>query len=143
MFVTQISVFLENSPGRLAEFTKLLKDNNIDLVSLSIGDTTDFGIIRAVMSDTEKAMKVITEAGYTARLNDVLAAEVPDCPGGLFSVVKTLAEAGISIEYLYSFVRSEGKNAVIIFRVQELERGAAVLEKSGVHILTNEEVRSL
>lgn len=143
MYVKQISVFIENTPGRLADFTRLLGENQIDLVSLSIADTTHFGILRGVVADYERAEKLIAEAGYTVRLTDVLAASVPDVPGGLAKVLGMLSENGISIEYLYSFVRNAGKNALIIFRVEELEKAAQVLKDNGVRLLTQEEVRLL
>ena len=143
MYVKQISVFIENTPGRLADFTKLLGEHQIDLVSLSIADTTHFGILRGIVADYERAEKLISEAGYTVRLTDVLAASVPDEPGGLAKVLGMLSENGISIEYLYSFVRNAGKNALIIFRVEELDRAAQVLKDSGVRLLTQEEVRLL
>ncbi len=143
MYVKQISVFIENTPGRLADFTRLLGENQIDLVSLSIADTTHFGILRGIVADYERAEKLIGEAGYTVRLTDVLAASVPDVPGGLAKVLGMLSENGISIEYLYSFVRNAGKNALIIFRVEELEKAAQVLKVNGVRLLTQEEVRLL
>ena len=143
MYVKQISVFIENTPGRLADFTRLLGENQIDLVSLSIADTTHFGILRGIVADYERAEKLIGEAGYTVRLTDVLAASVPDVPGGLAKVLGMLSENGISIEYLYSFVRNAGKNALIIFRVEELDKAAQVLKDHGVRLLTQEEVRLL
>lgn len=143
MYVKQISVFIENTPGRLADFTRLLGENQIDLVSLSIADTTHFGILRGIVADYERAEKLIGEAGYTVRLTDVLAASVPDVPGGLAKVLGMLSENGISIEYLYSFVRNAGKNALIIFRVEELDKAAQVLKDNGVRLLSQEEVRLL
>ncbi len=143
MYVKQISVFIENTPGRLADFTRLLGEHQIDLVSLSIADTTHFGILRGIVADYERAEKLISEAGYTVRLTDVLAASVPDVPGGLAKVLGLLSDNGISIEYLYSFVRNAGKNALIIFRVEELDNAAKVLEGHGVRLLTQEEVRHL
>lgn len=143
MYVKQISVFIENTPGRLADFTRLLGENKIDLVSLSIADTTNFGILRGIVADYERAEKLISEAGYTVRLTDVLAASVPDVPGGLAKVLGMLSENGISIEYLYSFVRNAGKNALIIFRVEELDKAAQVLCDNGVRLLSQEEVRLL
>ena len=143
MYFKQISVFIENTPGRLADFTRLLGENRIDLVSLSIADTTHFGILRGIVADYERAEKLISEAGYTVRLTDVLAASVPDEPGGLAKVLGMLSENGISIEYLYSFVRNAGKNALIIFRVEEIEKAAQVLKDNGVRLLAQEEVRHL
>lgn len=143
MYVKQISVFIENTPGRLAEFTRLLGNENIDLVSLSIADTTQFGILRGIVADYERALAIISEAGYTVRLTDVLAASVDDKPGGLANILKILSENDISIEYLYSFVRDAGKSALIIFRVEELDRAAQVLKANDIKMLSQEEVRLL
>lgn len=143
MYVKQISVFIENTPGRLADFTKLLGQSNIDLVSLSIADTTHFGILRGIVADYERAVKIIGDAGYTVRLTDVIAASVPDKPGGLAEVLGYLCDEDINIDYMYSFVRDAGKSALIIFRVEELERACQVLRDHNVRILTQEEVRNI
>ena len=143
MYVKQISAFIENKPGRLADLVQLLGDNGIDLVSLSIADTTEFGILRGIVADYERGMALLSQAGYTVRLTDVLAASVPDVPGGLAQVLHLLRDNGISVEYLYSFVRDAGNHALIIFRVEELDRAAQVMEGAGVRLLTQEEVRNL
>jgi len=143
MYVQQISVFIENRPGKLAEFAKLLGENGIDLVALSIADTTNFGILRCIVCDVEPAVQVINGAGYTAHVTDVLAVSVPDVPGGMAKAIVPLTNAGISIEYLYSFVRSAGNNALLIFRVDKLELAAEVLMKSGVAMISQEQVRAL
>ena len=140
MYVKQISVFIENSPGKLADFTRLLGENGIDLVSLSIADTTNFGILRGIVADYEKAVKLIEEAGYTVCLTDVLAVTVPDKPGGLADILLLLSENQIAIEYLYSFVRNKGNNALIVFRVEEIERAQELLKKYDVNFLTQEEI---
>ena len=123
--------------------TALLRDNGIDLIALSIADTRDFGILRTIVSDTDRAVEIIREAGYAAKLTDVLAVAVPDRPGGLNDVLELLDEAGIAIEYLYSFVRTSGDHALIIFRVEELERASEVLEGAGIKLLMQEQVRNL
>ncbi len=140
MYVKQISVFIENTQGKLADFTRLLGENGIDLVSMSIADTTSFGILRGIVADYEKAVKIIEDAGYTACLTDVLAVSVPDQPGGLAGILKLLSDEGISIEYLYSFVRRKGNNALIVFRVEEIERAARILTNNGVKLLSQEEI---
>jgi len=143
VYVQQISVFIENQPGKLAEFAELLAKEGIDLVALSIADTTNFGILRCIVCDYERAAKAIQDAGYTARVTEVLAVSVPDKPGGMASAVRALTDANISIEYLYSFVRTAGSNALLIFRVEELDRAAKVLQASGVSLITQEQVRTL
>ena len=140
MYVKQISVFIENSPGKLADFTRLLGDNDIDLVSLSIADTTNFGILRGIVADYEKAVKLIEEAGYTVCLTDVLAVTVPDKPGGLADILLLLSENDIAIEYLYSFVRNKGDNALIVFRVADIEKAQKLLEDHHVNFLSQEEI---
>lgn len=143
MYVQQISVFIENQPGKLADFAELLGRESIDLVALSIADTTNFGILRCIVCDYERAERVMTEAGYTARVTEVLAVSVPDKPGGMAMAIRALTDAGISIEYLYSFVRTAGSNALLIFRVEELEKAAKVLEDQGISLITQEQVRTL
>lgn len=143
MYVKQISVFVENTPGRLAHFTRLLGENHIDLVSLSVADTTNFGILRGIVADYERAVQLLGENGYTVKLTDVLAVSVPDRPGGLADVLDALAGESISVEYLYSFVRSLDGHALIILRVDQLDKAQQVLEKAGVKLLSQEEIRAL
>lgn len=140
MFIKQISVFIENRHGRLEEFTTLLGENGIDLIALSIADTTNFGILRAIVADNEKALGLVRDHGYTANLTEVLAVAVPDSPGGLAGVLTMLRDGSISIEYLYSFVRRVGKDAIIIFRVDQPEKAAALLQEKGVRLLSQEEI---
>jgi len=143
VYVQQISVFIENQPGKLAAFAELLGREKIDLVALSIADTANFGILRCIVNDYERAVRLIGEAGYTARLTEVLAVSVPDRPGGMAEAIRILTEAGISIEYLYSFVRSAGHRALLIFRVEDLEKAEKVLTEAGVELISQEQVRLL
>ena len=143
MYIKQISVFVENQPGKLSSFAELLGREGIDLIALSIADTTNFGILRCIVKDTEHAEKVINGAGYTARITDVLAVSVPDVPGGMAKAIRILTDADISIEYLYSFVRSERDSALLIFRVEKLDLAAKVLSENGVTIVTQEQVQKL
>jgi len=143
MYVKQISVFIENTPGRLAELTKVLADNEIDLVSLSIADTTNFGILRGIVTDPDYACKVLGDQGYTVKVTDVLAVSVPDHPGGLATVLTSLAEKNIVLEYLYSFVRKTGDHALIIIRVDKPEEAVKVLTAAGVKLLSQDEVKAL
>ena len=143
MNVKQISVFIENTPGKLAEFTRLLGEHGIDLVSLSIADSTHFGILRGIVADYEGACKLLSENGYTAKVTDVLAVYVPDRPGGLAEILDKLAQHQITLEYLYSFVRNSGDHALIIFRVDKLEEATRVLSDAGVNMLSQEEVARL
>jgi len=143
MFVQQLSVFIENEPGRLLSFADLLGQEGIDLISLSIADTARFGILRCIVCDHEKALQVIVGAGYAVRTTQVLAVEVPDVPGGMAQVLRCLSEAGVSVEYLYSSVRSAGRNAMLIFQVDDPVRGAQALSAAGIRMIEQEQIRTL
>lgn len=143
MFVKQISVFIENTPGRLSDFTRVLAENSIDLVSLSIADTTHFGILRGIVAEPDAAAKLLTERGYSVKVTDVLAVCVPDHPGGLNEILSRLAEKDIALEYLYSFVRRSGDHALIILRVDRPAEAVAVLTNAGVQLLSQADVKAL
>lgn len=135
MKVEQLSIFLENRAGRLAEVTKTLSDNNINLRALSLADTSDFGILRLIVSDFEKARKVLKEAGFTVGRTSVVAVEVPDRPGGLHDILENLGERGVNVEYMYAFVQQSGKNAIIIFRFDKLDQAIEVLQELDIPII--------
>ena len=141
--VKQISVFLENSKGRLADMTATLGNAGIDLLALSIADTTNFGILRAIVNDTDKAMNVLKSEGYTANTTEVLAVNVPDSPGGLARVLALLNDADVNVEYLYSFVRKAGENALILFKVNQVAVAAKVLADAGMTMLDQDEIVAL
>jgi hypothetical protein len=131
MKVTQISVFLENRPGRLAHLLQVLAEAKINLRALSLADTADFGIARAIVTDTAAAMKAIHQAGLTAATTDVLRVEVPDVAGGLDKlVVEPLAHAGVNIEYLYAHSERVGEKAVVVMKVDHIEKALQALQKS-------------
>lgn len=138
--IKQISVFVENKKGRLAKITDVLGHAGIDLVALSIADTTNFGIMRCIVSDPEKALDVLKQNGFTANTTDVIVLEVTDKPGGLASVLRVLDGADISVEYLYSFVRTPNENALILFRVENIDKAVTVLRESGVKLLDTQDV---
>ena len=143
MKVEQISVFLENKPGALAEVTRILGESGVNIRALSLADTKDFGILRLIVNDTEKAMEILGRKGLTVRKTEVVAVEVPDRPGGLAEILKVLFEADINVEYLYAFVQQSGENAIIIFRFDETDRAIEVLSKKQVKILEGKKVYAL
>jgi len=143
MKVEQISIFLENKSGRLAEVTDLLAKSGINIRALSLADTAGFGILRLILNDSEKAKKVLKENGFTVGKTEVIAVEVPDRPGGLAGILNALKGEGINVEYMYAFVQKSGENAIIIFRFDELEKAIAALQKARVRILKGEEVYAL
>lgn len=141
MLIKQISIFLENKHGRLAKVTRILGNNNIDISALSIADTTDFGILRLIVNYPEKAKKILTDNGFTVSINNVIAVEVEDKPGGLSSTLEILDKRGISIEYMYAFVGNcESNNAMVILRVEEPENALEILKNEDIQIKTPNEV---
>ena len=143
MFIDQISVFMENKKGRLSSLTRILADNGIDLVALSIADTADYGIMRAIVNDTPGAEKALRAAGFMVSTTRVLGVVVPDSPGGLSDVLEIFSRGDVSVEYLYSFVRHQGKNALIMFKVTPVEKAVELLEKAGIELVTQEQVKKL
>ena len=143
MNVEQISVFLENKSGRLAEVTSVLSRAGINIRALYLADTADFGILRLIVNDTDKAWHELKSHGFTVEKTRVVAIEVPDRPGGLSGILKAIKEDGINVEYMYAFVAKSGENAIVIFRFDEQERSVDVLRKAGVKLLGGEELYAL
>jgi hypothetical protein len=143
MEVKQISVFLENKKGRLWEAMNVLAKAQINIRALSIADTSEFGILRLIVPDPEKAKKVLAQSSFTVRENDVIAVGVSDKPGGLAGVLKILTDADINVEYLYAFVEKSGKKAVVVLRTDSINKGKKALKKAGVAVLSSQEVYSL
>ena len=138
--VYQISAFLENRAGQFAEITKILADNGIDLRAISIAETADYGILRMIVGNAEKTTSILMQHGYLLSMTPVLVISVPDQPGGIATVLATLAEGNIDIEYMYSlFTHVEGK-AYIVFRVSETEKFINLLATHGITPCTSEEL---
>ncbi len=135
MKVEQISIFLENKPGGLEEVTRILKDAGINIRTLSLADTTDFGILRLIVNDVDRASQVLKEQGFRISRTIVVAVEVPDRPGGLHGILEVLSKSGINVEYLYAFVERSGEHAVIIFRFDAPDKAIDVLQKNGMTVL--------
>jgi hypothetical protein len=142
MKVEQISIFLENKPGALESVMRLLKDADINIRSLSLADTSDFGILRLIVNDANKALRVLNDNGLRVSRTSVVAVEVPDRPGGLHSILAVLAQHGINVEYLYAFIEKSGENAVIIFRFDSPDDAVEVLLKNGFTVLPGERLYS-
>ncbi len=143
MKVEQISIFIENKSGRLAEVTRILGEAGINIRALSLADTSDFGILRLIVNDREKAKAILKEKGFTVGKTEVVAVEVPDRPGGLALILQALDAGGINVEYMYAFVERCGENAVIIFRFDETERAIAVLQEKGFNVLDGERLYNM
>lgn len=138
MNVEQLSIFIENKSGRLAEITRILGEAGINIRALSLADTSDFGILRLIVNDVETARNVLKERGFTVNKTEVVAVEVPDQPGGLSTILQSLDSAQINVEYMYAFVERCGGNAVIIFRFDETEKAIATLKSRNFSILEGE-----
>ena len=134
MTVDQISVFVENRPGKLLEITELLGQAGVDIRAMSIADTTDFGILRIIVEDTEATMTLLKNAGYIVKLNRVLAVEIPDEPGSLAKILHIFATKELSIEYLYAFISPCAGGAYVIFRMENIDRASEVLTANGVKL---------
>ena len=143
MKVEQISIFLENKSGRLAEVTRILGESGVNIRALSLADTTDFGILRIIVNDNEKANDVLKKHNFTVGKTEVIAVEVPDNPGGLAGILDILKSENLNVEYMYAFVERSGEYAVIIFRFDEIDRAIKVLGEKGVTVLPGEKVYAL
>lgn len=140
MKVRQISIFIENKFGRLAEVTRLLGDKGLNIRALSLADTSDFGIIRLILNDPAKAHDVLKAASFTVGVNEVVAIVIPDTPGGLANLLGYLDQCKINIEYMYAFVTNSGKDAVMIFRFDDTDAALAALAKSPYEVLEEDRI---
>jgi hypothetical protein len=142
MKIRQLSLFLENRPGQLRVPVKVLGDAGIDILTMSLADTQQFGILRLVVRDWEKAKRLLEGAGVVVNVTEVLAVDVPDRPGGLAGVLEAFEKAGLGIEYMYAFAASRvrGKYATLVFRLDEPDRAATALAAQGVKLVSSEEL---
>ncbi|MCK5757796.1 MAG: acetolactate synthase [Clostridiales bacterium] len=140
MLVKQISVFLENKEGRVAQVTQILSDSKINIRALSIADTTEFGILRLIVDKPEKAEKALKDEGFTVSITEVIAISIEDEPGGLAKALELLHENKISVEYIYAFISKTSHRANVILRVESCEKAIESLETGGFLVLTANEV---
>jgi hypothetical protein len=137
MKITQISVFMENTTGRLAEVTNLLAEKGINLRAVSIADTADFGILRMVTDNPDKTYEELIRAGFTAKETDVIGVEVDDKPGGLARVMTLFRDEKINIEYLYASLERNKEQAVVIFKINDITGGLQMLERNGIRTVAS------
>lgn len=140
MLMNQLSIFVENKKGRLAEITELLGKNKIDIRALSIADTADYGILRLIVNDPEKASKILMEEGMTVSITKVLAIGISDTPGSFANAIKILSDANISVEYAYAFITPKEGSAYVIIRVDDNEEATEVLRKGNINLLSHEDI---
>lgn len=140
MKVRQVSVFLENKSGRLYEVCKCLADAGVNIRALAIAETADYGVLRLIVNDPDTAVRVLTQENFTVSETEVIAVEVPDRPGGLAGVLAPLYDANVNIEYLYCFVEKSGESAIVVFRVEQIDRAIQALQGSGFTVMREEDV---
>ena len=143
MKITQISVFLENRKGRLSEVCSMLGQAGVNIRALTIAETESFGVLRMVVDKPSKAADLFRKNGITANLTDVVAAEVPDKPGGLAAVLKTLSDHDVNVEYMYGFVEKNSENALLVFRFDNPELAAQVLRENGLKVIDEKGIQGL
>jgi len=131
MGIKQISVFLENTTGRLSEVTKTVAKAGINLRAISIADTADFGILRLIVDKTDEALDALNSAGFTTRQTDVVAVEVEDIPGSLAKLMDLFQQSQVNIEYLYASLEGQIGKAVVIFKLENHEKGLKILKENG------------
>lgn len=141
MLVKQVSVFVENTTGRLADVTRILADNNIDLKASTIADAADFGILRCIVEDAEKAKKVLNENGFSASISEVIAVSLANQPGGFHKVLQILADEKIGVKYIYSTIKSAEGEAVIMMKAVDNTKAIEVLKANGVKLVTINHVK--
>ena len=143
MTVKQLSVFLENKPGKLAEFTNILSQQHIDMRAMCIAETPDFGILRIIVDDAYKAACMIRDAGYVCSITPVLAVALSDKPGSLYEILKILGDNQINLEYTYAFTSSVKGIAYMVMRVQDNEKAIDALTKQGISLVCQHDVNEL
>ena len=137
MGIKQISVFLENNAGRLGEVTRVLARAGINIRAISIADTADFGILRLIVHNCDDALKALKEAGYTTRVSDVVAVEIDDKPGSLAGVMELFQKTNVNIEYLYASLEGQTGKAVVIFKLEDHQKGQQILKENNFSMVAS------
>lgn len=143
MTIQQISIFAENRPGGVLDVLKVLAGASVDLRALNVVDTKDYGIIRIIVDDVEKASAALKEHGSVFIVNDVIGVKIPDTPGGLSVVLSLLAKKNVNVEYLYAFINTSGSSAYVVLRVNDNALATDLLVKAGLTLLTDKDIKAL
>lgn len=138
--VKQLTVFLENSPGRLAGLTRAIGNAGVNMRAMMVADTADFGVVRIICDRPDAAQEALESAGFGVSVTEVLAVEVPDRPGGLADILEVLGGVGVNVEYAYCFVEPSGDAAIDVFRVEDAERATSALTAAGMRVLGPDDV---
>lgn len=140
MTIPQISVFLENKAGQLADITGILSENHVNMRAINIAETADYGVLRLIVDDASKASAILLEQGFILTMTPVVGVEVPDTPGGLSKVLGVISAADIDVEYMYSVFGQKDEQACMIFRVADTDGLAAVLDQNGIGTIAGEDL---
>ena len=140
MKIQQLSLFLENKPGHLGAICRTLAEAKINIVTLSLADTQQFGIVRLIVEEWQRARDVLAQAGFVVHVREVVAATVPDRPGGMLETLEVVQKAGVNIEYMYAFTCKRGDKAVVVFRFDDPDKAIAALTASGQEVLGGNEL---
>jgi hypothetical protein len=143
MKIKQLSLFLENKPGALSRPVKVLAKAGLNILTLSLADTQQFGILRIILQDWEKAKKLLEKNGFVAKVTDMVAVEVPDKPGGLASILSVVEKAGVNVEYMYGFTLRKESKGLLALRFDDPDRAIEALQKKSLHPLKGADVFSL
>ncbi len=141
--IKQISIFMENKPGRMARVAKALADANVNIRVLTIAEAGDFGVVRMVVDDTDRGYKVLRDEGFTVSVTEVLAVEIKDSPGGLYEIANSLGMNNINVEYAYAFVTAKAERAMLILRVDDISGATRVLSEAGIKLATKAEIQKI
>ena len=142
MTAKQLSVFIENRQGRLTQVLHYLKENKVNILSISLADTTEYGLLRLIVNDAPKAKDILLDAGFSSMLTDVLIIKVPHAPGALQKILELIAEKDVNIEYMYG-LSVEAEDASIVLKTNDLESAISVLKSANIDTLTDEEIAAL
>ncbi|HMA85064.1 MAG TPA: ACT domain-containing protein [Desulfosalsimonadaceae bacterium] len=143
MRIRQISIFMENRSGRLAKITTTIGNAGINIRAMSLADTSDFGILRLVVTDTEKARQVLKDQGFTVKVSDVIAVSIPDIPGALGNLLSIIEHENLNVEYMYVVAEKRMDEAIIIFRFDDLDKAVEVLMDNDIHVVDESKVLSV
>ena len=141
--IKQISIFVENKPGRMAGVAKALGDAGVNIRALTIAEAGDFGVVRMVVDDMERGYTALREKSFMVSETDVLAVEIKDVPGGLYEIVNSLGMNNVNVEYAYAFVTAKAERAMLILRVDDVKRATEVLNEAGVRVATKGEIQRI
>ena len=143
MKVRQVSIFLENRSGRMAKITTALGEAGINIRAMSLADTSDFGILRLIVTDVEKAVLILKDCGFTVRVTDVVAVAIPDIPGALGNLLSIMEHVGLNVEYMYAFIQKTEDEAILIFRFDDLDKALDTLIENDITVLKENMILNL